>query len=220
MIEIDFYEVVSKKLQIISKNEHLLSLIRSATDCDLPILHEKHVNSHQYKLFAQDIRETDLLAFNLTNLGVDFSAPTLVMTECLLVYLKKEDSDRILQTVSSMFQGDLLILNYEMIHPSDPFGKVMVENLENRGCQLLGIYDCPNEDFQIKRMKETAQLPSAECYNMSEIYAKKLEQTEKKRIEKLEIFDEFEEWELLQKHYCLCLGKRVESPDIDAMISL
>jgi len=55
---------------------------------------------------------------------------------------------------------------------------------------------------------------------MSEIYAKKLEQTEKKRIEKLEIFDEFEEWELLQKHYCLCLGKRVESPDIDAMISL
>ena len=55
---------------------------------------------------------------------------------------------------------------------------------------------------------------------MSEIYAKKLDQTEKKRIEKLEIFDEFEEWELLQKHYCLCLGKRLASPDIETMLSL
>lgn len=29
-----------------------------------------------------------------------------------------------------MFTGDLLYLNYEMIHPGDAFGKVMVENLE------------------------------------------------------------------------------------------
>ena len=63
-------------------------------------------------------------------------------------------------------------------------------------------------------------MATAECYNMSQIYAKKLEQTEKHRIEKLEIFDEFEEWELLQKHYCVCLGKRIADPSIDALITL
>lgn len=63
-------------------------------------------------------------------------------------------------------------------------------------------------------------MATAECYNMSQIYAKRLEQTEKQRIEKLEIFDEFEEWELLQKHYCVCLGKRIADPSIDALITL
>jgi hypothetical protein len=49
-----------------------------------------------------------------------------------LVYLKKADSDKILGAVSSMFTGDLYYLNYEMIHPGDPFGRVMLENLEVR----------------------------------------------------------------------------------------
>ena len=62
----------------------------------------------------------------------------------------------------------------------------------------MGIQDCPNEDYQIKRMKEVAGMTSgAECYNMSQVYRLKLEETERQRIEKLEIFDEFEEWELL-----------------------
>jgi hypothetical protein len=37
----------------------------------------------------------------------------------------------------------------------------------------------------------------AEGFNMNEVYNKKLDKTERLRIEKLEIFDEFEEWELL-----------------------
>lgn len=58
-------------------------------------------------------------------------------------------------------------------------------------------------------MKEVAGMTDAECYSMNVVYASKLDAGERARIEKLEIFDEFEEWELLQSHYCLCLGKRV-----------
>lgn len=67
-------------------------------------------------------------------------------------------------------------------------------------------------------MKDVAGMTFAECYNMNEVYYKKLDQAERLRIEKLEIFDEFEEWELLQKHYCLCLGKRISDPEIDKLI--
>jgi hypothetical protein len=42
-----------------------------------------------------------------------------------------------------------------------------------------------------------AGMTEAECYNMNDVYHIKLEGAEKARIEKLEIFDEFEEWELL-----------------------
>lgn len=67
-------------------------------------------------------------------------------------------------------------------------------------------------------MKEVAGMETVECYNMSQIYAKRLDQNERLRIEKLEIFDEFEEWELLSKHYCICLGKRISDPTIDSLI--
>jgi O-methyltransferase involved in polyketide biosynthesis len=66
----------------------------------------------------------------LTNLGVDFHAPTLVIFECLLVYLRKVESDRIVGGLSQIFKGDLIYVNYEMIHPADAFGRVMLENLE------------------------------------------------------------------------------------------
>jgi len=47
---------------------------------------------------------------------------------------------------------------------------------------------------------------------MDVVYKQKLvPDTEKARIEKLEIFDEFEEWNLLQSHYCLCLSARSTS---------
>ena len=58
-------------------------------------------------------------------------------------------------------------------------------------------------------MLEVGSMTEAECYDLHDVYTLKLEATEKARIEKLEIFDEFEEWELLQSHYCICLGKRI-----------
>jgi len=48
----------------------------------------------------------------------------------LLVYLRKLESDSILAGLSKMFKGDLVFVNYEMIHPADAFGRVMLENLE------------------------------------------------------------------------------------------
>jgi hypothetical protein len=44
--------------------------------------------------------------------------------------MKKEESDPILSGLSEYFTGDLATANYEMIHPEDAFGQVMLENLE------------------------------------------------------------------------------------------
>lgn len=40
-------------------------------------------------------------------------------------------------------------------------------------------------------------MTEAECFNMSIVYSKKIDASERARIEKLEIFDEFEEWDML-----------------------
>ena len=67
-------------------------------------------------------------------------------------------------------------------------------------------------------MKEVAGMTSAECYNMCVVYASKLAAAERSRIEKIEIFDEFEEWDLLQSHYCVSLGKRIANTETEKTI--
>jgi tRNA wybutosine-synthesizing protein 4 len=49
---------------------------------------------------------------------------------------------------------------------------------------------------------------------MLQIYDQRLAGEERARIEHLEMFDEFEEWNMLQSHYCLSLGAR-SSPAAD-----
>lgn len=43
-------------------------------------------------------------------------------------------------------------MNYEMIEPFDSFGQTMVNNLIERGCDLLGIEETPTLEAQTKRM--------------------------------------------------------------------
>ena len=53
-----------------------------------------------------------------------------------------------------------------------------------------------------------------ECIGMNTLYRDKLNgEGEKTRIEKIELFDEFEEWDLLQNHYCICLATRSNNSD-------
>ena len=38
------------------------------------------------------------------------------------------------------------------------------------------------------------------------MYKNCIDQKDRARIERLEIFDEFEEWNLMQTHYCIAIG--------------
>ena len=59
-----------------------------------------------------------------------------------------------------------------MISPEDQFGRMMVENLEARGCQLLGIHAHPTLEAQKKRLEDLlvtgeGQVSRAESFTMA-----------------------------------------------------
>ncbi len=120
-----------------------------------------------------------------------------------------------MKTLSELFEN-LSFLIYEMTNPTDPFGKMMVTNIEvlnknqynqQRGCKLLGLKECKSLEDQRKRLEDIG-MTSVEAFTMLDVYNKYVDVEERKRIEKLEIFDEFEQWNLIQSHYCLCLGTK------------
>ena len=215
-IEIDYNEVVVKKLHAL-KNSEVLSKISKLNHMD--ITHDNKVNAPHYKLIAQDLKCTDKLIKQFQEFGIKESSPTFILSECLFCYMANSEAEKILTALNQFFKNDVIILNYEMIHPNDPFGKVMIENLEDRGCMLPGFIDVPDEKAQEKRMKDVG-FTEVECINMNEAYYKRFDQKERERIEKIEIFDEFEEWTLLQSHYCLCLGKRISNKEVSEKLKI
>ena len=126
----DYVDVVEKKIHAIKKSESLAKHVWSSAEVIDIQKPEFELNTTHYKLVSGDLRDTSKLAENLTRFGVDPTAPTFILTECVLVYLKPHESLKILNFLRDHFHGDLALLNYEMINPHDSFGRVMLENLE------------------------------------------------------------------------------------------
>lgn len=146
-------------------------------------------------------------------MGLKPDVPTFVIAECLFCYLEQEHTQQMLEIITSYFTGDLALANYDIQKPDDPFGQTMISNLESRHCSLLGIKKCPDVESQQTRLLNSG-FAKAEARSMLLIHNTQLDQDERLRIEKLEIFDEFEEWDLLMDHYLICVGSRFEEGEL------
>lgn len=61
--------------------------------------------------------------------GFLISKKTLILTECVLVYLESKSVKTLKQELANYF-SDVVLLDYEMFNASDAFGQVMVRNFE------------------------------------------------------------------------------------------
>lgn len=166
----------------------------------------------EYHIHPQDLRQ-----LQTTLDGVDTTLPTLIISECCLIYLHPGDADAVVQYFSQLFPSTtpLAIAIYEPIRPNDSFGKTMVSNLLNRGIQLQTLEKYSGLDEQRKRLevggfgRETEwSRGGAEARDIDFIWRSWIAATEKERVEGLEWMDEVEEFVLLAKHYCICWGWR------------
>ncbi|KAL6783840.1 hypothetical protein ACKKBG_A03735 [Auxenochlorella protothecoides x Auxenochlorella symbiontica] len=201
-IELDMPQVCMEKAGVVARTPALLRLV-GGSPADAPG-HDPAAGrwlGGAYRLAPADLRSVGQVVSALGLAGLDPGAPTLVLAECVLVYLEREESDALLRQLSAMLSTAAMLV-YEQVRPDDAFGKQMLLNLSLRGCPLLGI--CWDVDEQAARLRQ-AGWERAEAAPMDAMY-RGLEPRDRRRIETLEIFDEFEEWDLIQAHYCIAMG--------------
>eukprot|EP00946_MAST-07B_sp_MAST-7B-sp1_P004446 g4446.t1 len=189
VFETDFPAVIARKRHLIASHPVMKSL----------------ADELRYKTFGSDLRDLDAVSQGLSSCGFNANLPTLFLSECVLIYLDVGHSDALIQWAASSVKGGGVFITYEQILPNDPFGAMMVRNIASRGCPLRSIDKYPSLS-SLKSRYESLGWPDTVVRDMNDVYYNFLRKDEVKRIERLEIFDELEEWHLIQAHYSITVA--------------
>ncbi|CAG9466985.1 unnamed protein product [Pedinophyceae sp. YPF-701] len=202
--EVEFHAVCSRKCMAFEKHPELKRAVgddgQVAVDVDAGKITAPH-----YRLVPGDLRRLEQVSQALLAAGFDPALPTLVVLECVLVYLEPEEGDAVARWAGSFLAGEACCVVYEQVNPHDSFGKQMLLNLEARGCPLRGIFGTPTLAAHEERFLRGGWT-KARATDMRAAYVGCTDPADRLRAERLEIFDELEEWSLIQEHYCITVA--------------
>ena len=237
--EIDFKNVIDRKAFLLSNSdvcrETLLGSKELSSDhttaasltANCKTSYGYQIGSHLSLITADMNNDTIVDVLDSQIPSFDFKSPTLILTECVLVYMDRESVEDICSSLASKFNtacNDMnknsndpshddannvccgaIWVSYDMFNPSDRFGQVMLRNLRDRGITVPGFTQFPTLDDQITRLTNNGW-ETASCISMLQAFTDLISGKERSRINSVEIFDEVEEWQMIMEHYCLTLA--------------
>ncbi|CAA7258954.1 unnamed protein product [Cyclocybe aegerita] len=190
-VEVDFPEITTKKAMAIKKHKELVSLLGDPSQVSLA-QGGTALRSPKYYLIPTDIRRppSEMLesflysSFDAEHPAIlDPSIPTLLLFECVLAYMSPVDSSRLLDwfvKVQQKHNGVLGCIVYEMFGLNDSFGRVMVNNLKERGISLPGADPYPTVENLPNRFLQTG-FSAAHGLTLKEIRRAYIEPSELER---------------------------------------
>lgn len=204
MYEVDYPDVVQRKAMLIKNKQELVELI-GCTDEKGPA-QMGWLCGVDYKLLGIDLTEIVKLDATLMEIGLNPACPTLLLSEVVLTYMKNERSSAVIRWAADRFSSAMFVV-YEQIRPNDPFGQVMHQHFVQLNSTLHALVQFPGKEAQQKRFLQEGW-EECFCIDMNEFYVRYIPEHERQRIEMLEPFDEYEEWQLKCSHYIiLCASK-------------
>jgi len=224
-VEIDFPEITSKKAMAIRKNKELGVVLGDSTEVHL-VNGGTALHSPKYHLLSADLRlpPSDSIQNLLASSSDDRPAiispslPTLLLFECVLVYMSPAASSKLLKWFVDHFStpqstpGSILgCIVYEMFGLNDSFGQVMVNNLKSRHVSLPGAEHFTTIESLPHRFLSTG-FTSAYALTLKDIRRSYTDSNELARIARLEMLDEIEELELVLQHYAISWGLLLSNP--------
>ncbi|KAF2083769.1 leucine carboxyl methyltransferase superfamily [Saccharata proteae CBS 121410] len=217
--ELDFPTNTSSKISTIQRTPALIDAIKSslhepsslAISQDATALHSPTYSIHPLDLraFANTDPSTPLPSLPF----ISPTTPTLVLSECCLIYLSPNHADAILANLTTRLipqPTPLSLVVYEPIRPHDPFGRVMISNLAARGIVLQTLKKYSSLYRQRERLRRAGFAGGQAAADVNWLWEQWVPEGEKERVGSLEMLDEVEEWVLLARHYCVVWGWRGE----------
>ncbi|XP_015180248.1 PREDICTED: leucine carboxyl methyltransferase 1 [Polistes dominula] len=200
-VELDFPSITARKCYLIKKHKQLIDTLNTE-DGEIRFS-TIDLHAANYHLIGTDLRDINEVERKLSQAEVDFDLPTLFLAECVLVYVDPRAVSVLLQWLEERFPNSLFV-SYEQINMKDKFGEVMLSNLRSRGCLLSGVKDCKTLETQQKRFTVN-RWEGSNAWTMVEVYDS-LPESDRIRIEQIEMLDERELLIQLLQHYCIAIA--------------
>ncbi|XP_030067415.1 leucine carboxyl methyltransferase 1 isoform X2 [Microcaecilia unicolor] len=198
--EVDFPTIVARKIHSIKSKPPLSKPIMDSHSGQSLLINSHSLDSCRYCIVGADLRNLPDLEEKLKKFNLETQLPTVLVAECVLVYMSPEQSASLIKWAACAFHT-AMIINYEQVNMGDRFGQIMVENLQRRHCNLAGVETCQSLESQRGRLVSNGW-ENASALDMMKVYSS-LPQDDVRRIEKLEFLDEKELLEQLLLHYCV-----------------
>ncbi|XP_006883272.1 PREDICTED: leucine carboxyl methyltransferase 2 [Elephantulus edwardii] len=202
--EVDFPDVARRKVQRIRDIPELCALTGPFQEGDpaSALL----LGSLDYRILGLDLRQLQRLDEALATAGLDAAAPTLLLAEAVLTYLEPKSAADLIAWAAQRFSNALFVI-YEQMKPHDAFGQFMQQHFRQLNSPLHGLDSFPNVEAQRRRFLQ-AGWTACSAMDMNEFYRRFVPAEERRRIENLEPFDEFEEWHLKCAHYFILAASK------------
>lgn len=194
-VELDFADLVAEKERIIRRHHELSSLTQSA-----------------YTLLPCNLYKATEVAEALKQ-HLHSGVPTIMLAEMVFVYIEGSVTTELLKTVMTDVIGsetNTMLVTYDAIQPFDRFGKVMVENLQQFGAEFKGIADFPTPEAHAQRCKDLG-FKTVKALTMKSLYLS-VPRNLQIGLNKLEMIDDWEEWNLMHEHYCFVAASTEDAP--------
>ena len=197
--EIDLPSNVQRKTNLIKRSEKCRKYLKR------PQFQENGgIISDNFTLFACDLANQKELQIKLEQFQFDFTAPTVILSECVITYMEENDSSSLIVFLANVLENAAFFV-YEQIRPDDAFGKFMVRHFNKIGSPIKGVHKYFDVGTQCNRYLNCGWEDS-EAVSLTQVLKSickenKDKETELERVRKLEPFDEFEELYLKSSHY-------------------
>lgn len=188
--EIDFDQVIREKKRIVETKPVLKELSAAWRPVSFDLNEEINI-----EIFGNDL---------------DSSLPTLIISECCLMYLTADSGDKIIAWCGNTFKSTVTFCSFDPILSddleSDPFSKVMLENFETRGLDTRSLLDYPSRNSAVDRFKKHFSVVDSFTMLQLETTESLVSKQQRREVMIKAALDEYEEWNLLAGHYLLILA--------------
>ncbi|OQS03983.1 hypothetical protein THRCLA_03737 [Thraustotheca clavata] len=196
MFEIDCSAIVNQKIDILKMN--MSKLFGNLFKCQEEMeCFSATSTTSKFITAACDLGDLNTLEKCIKQHGFNAELPTLVLAECVLAYLAPLARSSLLQWASSTIK-DATLVAYDPITLNSSFGAQLSSYFKAKGCTLRSVHSTIQE--QEKQLIDLGW-GSLRLYNMNAIYSVLAQPSERERMEKLEPFDEYEDWISCNHHY-------------------
>ncbi|XP_028846985.1 tRNA wybutosine-synthesizing protein 4 isoform X2 [Denticeps clupeoides] len=206
VFELDFPDVSRRKAALIGADPRLTESLIDQNLKPSEITDQLYVSSTQYRLLGVDLRNEKAVEEALIGAGLQWDNPTLLLSEVALTYMETQWSDAVIGWAARVFLQSTFVL-YEQIRPLDPFGRVMQDHFLKLNSTLHALTTYPDTTAQTQRFLNKGW-DHAVCLDMNQFYLSLIPEQERRRVESLEPFDEFEEWHQKCSHYFILTATR------------